>query len=320
MNYKEIVKEVLLTEAKELEIASSSISFDIENIVNLIIKSKGKLIVTGVGKSGLVGAKIAATLASTGTSSFFLHPTEAMHGDLGMIGKEDIVLAISYSGESEELIQILPHIKRFNIPLIAMAKDENSTLAKYSDYFISINVQKEACPLDTAPTSSTTLTMAMGDALAVCLMKKRDFKKEDFASFHPGGSLGKKLFVKLDDLLRKENLPIVSRETKLKDAIIVMSQGRLGSVIIEDENKKVIGVLSDGDLRRALMKDGFSIDCSVETIATLNPRTFDDENLLASDALQIIETYKIQLLIITNKNRELKGLLHIHDLIEAGIK
>ena len=320
MNYKEIVKEVLLTEAKELEIASSSISFDIENIVNLIIKSKGKLIVTGVGKSGLVGAKIAATLASTGTSSFFLHPTEAMHGDLGMIGKEDIVLAISYSGESEELIQILPHIKRFNIPLIAMPKDENSTLAKYSDYFISINVQKEACPLDTAPTSSTTLTMAMGDALAVCLMKKRDFKKEDFASFHPGGSLGKKLFVKLDDLLRKENLPIVSRETKLKDAIIVMSQGRLGSVIIEDENKKVIGVLSDGDLRRALMKDGFSIDCSVETIATLNPRTFDDENLLASDALQIIETYKIQLLIITNKNRELKGLLHIHDLIEAGIK
>ncbi|PRM95968.1 KpsF/GutQ family sugar-phosphate isomerase [Aliarcobacter cryaerophilus] len=320
MNYKEIVKEVLLTEAKELEIASSSISFDIENIVNLIIKSKGKLIVTGVGKSGLVGAKIAATLASTGTSSFFLHPTEAMHGDLGMIGKEDIVLAISYSGESEELIQILPHIKRFNIHLIAMAKDENSTLAKYSDYFININVQKEACPLDTAPTSSTTLTMAMGDALAVCLMKKRDFKKEDFASFHPGGSLGKKLFVKLDDLLRKENLPIVSRETKLKDAIIVMSQGRLGSVIIEDENKKVIGVLSDGDLRRALMKDGFSIDCSVETIATLNPRTFDDENLLASDALQIIETYKIQLLIITNKNRELKGLLHIHDLIEAGIK
>ena len=320
MNYKEIVKEVLLTEAKELEIASSSISFDIENIVNLIINSKGKLIVTGVGKSGLVGAKIAATLASTGTSSFFLHPTEAMHGDLGMIGKEDIVLAISYSGESEELIQILPHIKRCNIPLIAMAKDENSTLAKYSDYFISINVQKEACPLDTAPTSSTTLTMAMGDALAVCLMKKRDFKKEDFASFHPGGSLGKKLFVKLDDLLRKDNLPIVSRETKLKDAIIVMSQGRLGSVIIEDENKKVIGVLSDGDLRRALMKDGFSIDCSVETIATLNPRTFDDENLLASDALQIIETYKIQLLIITNKNREIKGLLHIHDLIEAGIK
>ncbi|MFW2580898.1 KpsF/GutQ family sugar-phosphate isomerase, partial [Aliarcobacter butzleri] len=225
MNFKEIVRDVLLTEAKELEKTANKISFDIEKAIDLIVNSKGKLIVTGVGKSGLVGAKIAATLASTGTSSFFLHPTEAMHGDLGMIGKDDIVLGISYSGESEELIQILPHLKRLNIPLIAMAKSENSTLAKYADVFINIAVDKEACPLDTAPTSSTTLTMAMGDALAVCLMKKRDFKKEDFASFHPGGSLGKKLFVKVDDLLKKDNLPTVSRETKLKDAIIVMSEG-----------------------------------------------------------------------------------------------
>ncbi|WP_418184649.1 KpsF/GutQ family sugar-phosphate isomerase [Aliarcobacter vitoriensis] len=320
MNYKEIVKDVLLTESKELEKSANSVSFDIENIIDLIIQSKGKLIVTGVGKSGLVGAKIAATLASTGTSSFFLHPTEAMHGDLGMIGKDDIVLGISYSGESEELIQILPHLKRLNIPLISMAKSENSTLAKYSDYFINIAVEKEACPLDTAPTSSTTLTMAMGDALAVCLMKKRDFRKEDFASFHPGGTLGKKLFIKIADLLKKENLPIVSRETKLKDAIIVMSEGRVGSVIIVDENQKVIGILSDGDLRRALMKPNFSIDCNIEDIATMNPKTFDDENLLASDALQIIENYKIQLLVVTDKNKKLVGLLHIHDLIEAGIK
>ena len=320
MNYLDIAKDVLLTEAVELQNCANSLSFDIDGIINLIINSKGKLIVTGVGKSGLVGAKIAATLASTGTSSFFLHPTEAMHGDLGMIGKDDIVLAISYSGESEELIQILPHLKRFNIPLIAMAKNPNSTLAKYSDYFINISVTKEACPLDTAPTSSTTLTMAMGDALAVCLMKKRDFQKEDFASFHPGGSLGKKLFVKVSDLLRKDNLPIVSRETILKDAIITMSEGRLGSVIIVDKEQKVLGFLSDGDLRRALMKDDFSLNCSVESIATLNPRTFDDENLLASDALQIIENYKIQLLIITNKEKKLVGLLHIHDLIEAGIK
>lgn len=320
MNYKEIVKDVLLTEAKELELASNSIFFEIEEIVELIVKSKGKLIVTGVGKSGLVGAKIAATLASTGTSSFFLHPTEAMHGDLGMIGKEDIVLGISYSGESEELIQILPHLKRFNIPLIAMAKNPNSTLAKYADYFINIAVTKEACPLDTAPTSSTTLTMAMGDALAVCLMKRKDFKKEDFASFHPGGSLGKKLFVKVNDLLRKDNLPIVSRETILKDAIITMSEGRLGSVIIVDKDEKVVGLLSDGDLRRALMKSDFSIDCTVETIATMNPKTFEDENLLASDALQIIENYKIQQLIITDKNKKLLGVLHIHDLLEAGIK
>lgn len=320
MNFKEIVRDVLLTEAKELEKTANKISFDIEKAIDLIVNSKGKLIVTGVGKSGLVGAKIAATLASTGTSSFFLHPTEAMHGDLGMIGKDDIVLGISYSGESEELIQILPHLKRLNIPLIAMAKSENSTLAKYADVFINIAVDKEACPLDTAPTSSTTLTMAMGDALAVCLMKKRDFKKEDFASFHPGGSLGKKLFVKVDDLLKKDNLPIVSRETKLKDAIIVMSEGRLGNVIIVDENRTVFGVLSDGDLRRALMNENFSINCNVEDIATLNPKTLKNKDLLASDALQIIENYKIQLLIVTDENNKLIGLLHIHDLIEAGIK
>lgn len=320
MNFKEIVKDVLLTEAKELEKTANKISFDIEKAIDLIVNSKGKLIVTGVGKSGLVGAKIAATLASTGTSSFFLHPTEAMHGDLGMIGKDDIVLGISYSGESEELIQILPHLKRLNIPLIAMAKSENSTLAKYADVFINIAVDKEACPLDTAPTSSTTLTMAMGDALAVCLMKKRDFKKEDFASFHPGGSLGKKLFVKVDDLLKKDNLPTVSRETKLKDAIVVMSEGRLGSVIIIDENRTVFGVLSDGDLRRALMNENFSINCNVEDIATLNPKTLKNKDLLASDALQIIENYKIQLLIVTDENNKLIGLLHIHDLIEAGIK
>ena len=320
MNYKEIVKEVLLTEAKEIEKAAAKISFDIEKAIDLIINSKGKLIVTGVGKSGLVGTKIAATLASTGTSSFFLHPTEAMHGDLGMIGKDDIVLGISYSGESEELVQILPHLKRFNIPLIAMARNEKSTLATYSDVFININVDKEACPLDTAPTSSTTLTMAMGDALAVCLMKKRDFKKEDFASFHPGGSLGKKLFIKVDDLLRKENLPVVSRGTILKDAIIIMSQGRLGSVIITDENGKVFALLSDGDLRRALMNENFSMDCKVEDIATINPKILKNKELLASDALQVIEDYKIQLLIVTDENSKLVGVLHIHDLIEAGIK
>jgi arabinose-5-phosphate isomerase len=319
MDFKNIIKDVLEIEAKELEKAANSLSFDIDKAIELICNSKGKLIITGVGKSGLVGSKIAATLASTGTSSFFLHPTEAMHGDLGMIGKDDIVLGISYSGESEELVQILPHLKRFDIPLIAMASNKNSTLAKYSDVFINITVDKEACPLDTAPTSSTTLTMAMGDALAICLMKKKDFQKEDFASFHPGGSLGKKLFIKVDDLLRKENLPIVSRETKLKDAIVTMSEGRLGSVIIT-ENNKVIALLSDGDLRRALMEKDFSIDIEVEKIASLTPKTLKNKNLLASDALKIVEDHKIQLLVVTDENNNLEGVLHIHDLIEAGIK
>jgi len=320
MNFQAIAKEVLLTEAKELQNAALNIGDEFQKAVDLIAPNEGKLIVTGVGKSGLVGAKIAATLASTGTSSFFLHPTEAMHGDLGMIGKNDIVLAISYSGESEELIQILPHLKRFDIPLIAMAKSPTSTLAQYADIFFNINVSKEACPLDTAPTSSTTLTMAMGDALAVSLMKRRDFKKEDFASFHPGGSLGKRLFIKVDDLLKKDNLPIVSRETKLKDAIVVMSEGRLGNVIVLDENKKVIGVLSDGDLRRALMKDDFSLDCNVETVATKNPRTLKNKNMLASDALEMIENYKIQLLVVVDEDDKLVGTLHIHDLIEIGIR
>ena len=320
MDFKQIVKDLLLIEAKELEKAANNVAFDIDKAIDLIMTSKGKLIITGVGKSGLVGAKIAATLASTGTSSFFLHPTEAMHGDLGMIGENDIVLGISYSGESDELVQILPHLKRFNIPLIAMARNPESTLAKYADVFINIKVDKEGCPLDAAPMSSTTLTMAMGDALAVCLMRKRDFKKEDFASFHPGGSLGKQLFVKVDDLLRKENLPVVSRETKLKDAILVMSEGRLGSVIITDKDDKVIALLSDGDLRRALMNDNFSMDCKVEDIATMNPKRLKNKELLASDALQVIEDYKIQLLIVTDENDKLVGVLHIHDLIEAGIK
>jgi len=320
MDFKKIAQEVLQIEAQELLNASNNISNEIDEAVKLISSCKGKLIITGVGKSGLVGAKMAATFASTGTSSFFLHPTEAMHGDLGMIGKDDIVLGISYSGESEELIQILPHLKRFDIPLVAMAKDKNSTLASFADVFIDINITKEACPLDTAPTSSTTLTMALGDALAVCLMKYKNFQKEDFASFHPGGSLGKKLFVKVEDLMQKENLPVVKCGTSLKDAIVVMSEGRLGNAIVVDSNNKVIGLLSDGDLRRYMMKDNFSLNTKVEDIATLNPKYIEDKNILASQALQIIENNKIQLLLVLGKNKELYGVIHIHKLIEAGIK
>jgi arabinose-5-phosphate isomerase len=320
MRYKDIAKEVLLTEANELTLAASNISSEISQAVELIASATGKLVVIGVGKSGLVGAKMAATFASTGTSSFFLHPTEAMHGDLGMISKGDVVLAISYSGESEELVNLLPHLKRFDIPLVGMAKDKNSTLGKYSDIFLSVNITKEACPLNTAPTSSTTLTMALGDALAVCLMNHKDFKKEDFASFHPGGSLGKKLFIKVDDLLKTKNLPIVSRETTLENAIVIMSEGRLGNVIITDENNKVVGLLSDGDLRRALMGKDFSLNLKAIDVCTKNPKMIQDKYLLASDALALIEDHKIQLLIVTNNKDELVGLLHIHDLIEAGIK
>lgn len=320
MDFVKIAREVLELEAGELQRCAENLGSEIEDAVNIVMATKGKLIVTGVGKSGLVGAKIAATLASTGTSSFFLHPTEAMHGDLGMIGKDDAVLAISYSGESEELIKILPHIKRFNIPLIGMARDINSSLGKYSDVFLSINIEKEACPLDTAPTSSTTLTLGVGDALAVCLMKKRDFQKSDFASFHPGGSLGKQLFIKVSDLMRVKDLPIVSEDTQLKDAIVAMSEGRLGNVLITNKNNELVGLLSDGDLRRALLNEDFSMQNSALEYACKNPKTLNDANMLASDALKIVEDYKIQLLIITNENGYVNGVLHIHDLVEAGIK
>ena len=320
MNPQDIAKVVLETEAKTLLDAVKLIDNSFDKAVEIIYNTKGKCIITGVGKSGLIGAKIAATLASTGTPSFFIHPTEALHGDLGMIGPQDSVLAISYSGESEELIKILPHIKRFDIPLIAMAGKDDSTLAKYGDVFLSIQVEKEACPLGAAPTSSTTLTLALGDALAVALMKKRNFKAEDFASFHPGGSLGKRLFVKIEDLMRKEHLPKIKPDTPLKEAVVVMSEGRLGNVLIVDENDTLIGVLSDGDVRRALMQTDFSIDTEAIKYSNLSPKTCQNERMLASEALEMIENYKIQMLPIVDELGHVKGVLHLHDLVEAGIK
>jgi len=319
-NYKTIAKETLSIEGNTLLEASKLIGKEIEDAVDIILTCKGKLIITGVGKSGLIGAKIAATFASTGTPSFFLHPTEALHGDLGMIGKSDIILAISYSGESDELSKILPHIKRFDIPLIGMTRDKNSTLGQFSDVIISLHVKREACPLDIAPTSSTTLTLALGDALAVCLMRARHFAKEDFASFHPGGSLGRQLFVKVKDLMRKDNLPVITEDTTLKEAIVKISEGRLGTVLIVDKHQKLIALLSDGDIRRALMKREFSLEHSVMQYATKNPKSLNDETILASDALVMIEKHKIQLLIVTDKDNKIQGVLHLHDLVEAGIK
>ncbi len=319
-NYQMIAKETLLIEADTLKKASNLISVEIEHAVEIILTCKGKLIITGVGKSGLIGAKMAATFASTGTPSFFLHPTEALHGDLGMISSGDVVLAISYSGESEELSKILPHIKRFNIPLIGMTRDSSSTLGKFSDVLIGLHVEREACPLDIAPTSSTTLTLALGDALAVCLMKARNFAKEDFASYHPGGSLGRQLFVKVEDLMRTKNLPVVKKDATLKEAIVKISEGRLGTVLIVDEEDRLVALVSDGDIRRAIIQEDFSLEHSVMQYATLEPKTLEDETILASDALVMIENYKIQLLIVTDTDKKIQGVLHLHDLVEAGIK
>jgi len=320
MNLIHIAQETLQIEIDALQRLKERIDDRFLEAVELILRTKGKLIITGVGKSGLVGAKMAATFASTGTSSFFLHPTEALHGDLGMIGKEDALLAISNSGESEELTKILPHIKRFDIPLIGMTGKKDSSLGRYADVWLDISVEKEACPLNTAPTASTTLTMALGDALAVALMKKRGFQKEDFASFHPGGSLGKKLFVKVKDLMRTEHLPIIDEKTPLKEAIVIMSEGKLGNVLITDENNRLIALLSDGDLRRALMQEGFSMEEPALTYATKAPKSYHNTELLASEALEIIESARIQLLPITKESGEIVGVLHIHDLVNAGIK
>jgi len=319
MNYKTIAQETLNIEAQTLFNAAMQVDDVFDKAVKVILECKGKLIITGVGKSGLIGAKIAATFASTGTPSFFLHPTEALHGDLGMIGKDDVVIGISYSGESEELSSILPHIKRFNVPLIGMTKNADSTLGSFSDMVIKIDVEKEACPIDTAPTSSTTLTLALGDALAVCLMKARDFQKSDFASFHPGGALGKKLFIKVSNLMKKDNLPLIPKDAKLKDAILSISEGRLGTTLIVDEEKRLLALLSDGDVRRALLSEDFSLEDDALKYATQYPMTCEDADMLASDALVLIEEKKIQLLVVTDKNKNIQGVLHIHTLIEKGI-
>jgi arabinose-5-phosphate isomerase len=320
MDLINIAQETFHTEAEALYKMAERLDQNFLDAIELIMHTKGKLIITGVGKSGLVGAKMAATFASTGTASFFLHPTEALHGDLGMIGKEDTLMAISSSGESEELTKILPHIKRFDIPLIGLTGNRNSSLAKYSDVFLDISVEKEACPLNIAPTTSTTLTMALGDALAVALMNRRGFKKEDFASFHPGGSLGKKLFIKIKDLMRTESLPVIDDKTTLKEAIVTMSEGKLGTVLIVDEADKFIALLSDGDLRRALMQEGFSLEHLAIDYASKNPKSYHDTELLASEALEMIENERIQLLPLTDEAGKILGVLHIHDLINAGIK
>ncbi|EEF15319.1 sugar isomerase, KpsF/GutQ family [Campylobacter rectus RM3267] len=313
-----IAANVLKTEANELTRNAEILDGEFEKAVEVLYKTKGKVVVTGVGKSGHVGAKIAATLASTGTPSFFMHPTEAMHGDLGMIGKDDTLLAISFSGESEELTKILPHVQRFGVPIVAMARDKFSTLGKFSDAFVKLDVSKEACPLDAAPTSSTTLTLALGDALAVCLMEKRGFKKEDFANFHPGGSLGKRLFLKVKDVMRSEKLPIVRWNASLKQAIDTMTHGKLGTVLIVDKDGVLDAILSDGDLRRALMREDFDLNDAAIKYATLKPKELNDKEMLAIDALALIERHKIQLLAIV-ENGVPVGVLHIHDLANLGL-
>ena len=254
MSYLKDAKAVIQTEIEGLQALSEGLDENFDQVVNSIKESPGRVVITGMGKSGLVGKKMAATLASTGTPSFFMHPGEAYHGDLGMIGKEDIIIAISNSGETEEVIRLLSFFKDNKNTTVSMTAKKESTLAKHCDYFLNISVPKEACPLALAPTTSTTVTMALGDALAVALMNARDFKEENFARFHPGGSLGRRLLTRVKDLMRTENLPLLSPDMLFDEVVSVISSGYLGIGILTEDNQ-VKGVITDGDIRRALQNE-----------------------------------------------------------------
>jgi arabinose-5-phosphate isomerase len=319
-NILDIAKKVLKTEAEAVYGLIEKIDSNFEKAVEVIYNSRGRVVVTGMGKSGLVGKKIAATLASTGTPAFFLHPAEASHGDLGMVTERDIVIAISNSGETEELVGLIPFLKRFNLTLISMTGNQNSTLAKASDITLDISVKEEACPLGIVPTASTTATLALGDALAVALLIKRGLNKEDFAFFHPGGIIGKKLFIKVKDLMHTgETLPIVLPHTPMIKAVVEISSKRLGVTIVTDSENRIAGIITDGDLRRGIEKWGKAFfDMNAGEVMSKNPKIILEDEL-AAKALSVMEAYSITSLVVPDKDGRAKGIIHLHDILKQGI-
>jgi arabinose-5-phosphate isomerase len=294
---------------------------EFERAVELIFAAQGRVVVTGMGKSGIICQKIAATMASTGTPAFFLHPAEGIHGDLGMIMRGDVVIAVSHSGETDEVLRILPIIKRLGAQLVSMSGNRNSTLAKAGDVFLDIAIKEEACPLGLAPTASTTATLAMGDALAVALLLKRGFRAEDFALFHPGGSLGKKLLLKVEDLMHKGNaIPLVTTDTLMRKALFEITSKGLGIVGVADENGCLVGVITDGDLRRALEKGVDIINMEAGLLMVRNPKRIVSSEL-AAKALQRMELYSITSLFVFENDCGEKpvGIIHLHDLLKAGL-
>ena len=313
MDIKKLAQEVFEIESKEVANLSKRLTDDFEKAINAILQSSGKLIVSGMGKSGIIGKKIAATLASTGTPSFFLHPGEAYHGDLGMIEENDIVLLISNSGETDEVLKLIPFLKYQKNCTISMSGNDDSTLAKNTNYHLNIAVDKEACPLFLAPTSSTTATLVMGDALAVTLMKLRDFKEENFAKFHPGGSLGRRLLTTVGDVMKKKNLPIISSQATIKEVIQRISEGKLGLVAIIDNNK-IMGIITDGDIRRAMEsreKDFFNL--KAEDLMSNHPKLIYESDKLIS-ASNIMSQHKINSLLVVNESNDLVGVVQVYDL------
>jgi len=308
-------REVFNIEAQAIHHLSSLLTEDFSNAANAILKTKGRVIVTGMGKSGNIGKKISATLASTGTPSLFVHPAEANHGDLGMITRHDLVLAISYSGETEEIIQLLPYVKEKKIILVSMTGNTHSTLARHSDYHINVFVKKEACPLQLAPTSSTTATLVMGDALAVALMKQKSFQPEDFAMLHPGGSLGKRLLTRVEHLMVSKNLPRVNSTTRLSKVISVMSTGRLGMAIVLDD-KKIKGIITDGDLRRAIEKYQEKLfSLQARDIMTRNAKTISKDAKVI-EAEELCNKHKITSLIVLEK-KHMIGVFQIYNIAKV---
>lgn len=313
----EIAREVLSTEVEGILAVRKAIGAEFEQAVDLIMAG-GRLVITGIGKSGIIGQKIVATLNSTGTPSFFLHPVEAMHGDLGMVSGGDPVLAISYSGETGELNGLLASLRERRVRVIAMTGCPTSTLAGFAEVVLNIHVPREACPLGLAPTTSTTATLALGDALAVALLKRKQFQAEDFRRNHPGGSLGERLKVAVSEvMLTGERIPLVEAGLPLPEALAVLNRKNLGAVIIVNQDSEVSGILTDGDLRRLVSEDGIAPDATIGEVMTVRPKTITAD-LLAADALSIMQRHEITVLPVTGENGRLEGMLHLHDLLGKG--
>lgn len=310
-------KEIFDSEIEELKIVREKIDSEMIDVVNIILESKGKVVVTGIGKSGLIGKKIAATLASTGTYAVFMNSAEGLHGDLGMISKEDVVLAISNSGNSDEIVAILPSIKKIGAKIIAMTGNRNSKLGRAADKILNIGVKREGCPLNLAPMSSTTSTLVMGDALAAILIKMRDFKPENFALYHPGGSLGKRLLMRVSDVMHKDDkIPFCDKESSIDNVILVMTEKRLGAVCVMNGDL-MVGIITEGDIRRALKRKEEFFNLKAKDIMTRN-FTRVSEDSMAIDALELMENRESQISVLpVFKDVKLVGIVRVHDLLNV---
>ena len=316
-NIKNIAREVLLNESRAIENLINFIDNDFEACVREIHEGKGRVVITGVGKSAIIANKIVATLNSTGTPALFMHAADAIHGDLGMIQKEDIVICISKSGSTPEIKVLVPLLKRRGSKLVALVSNTNSYLAQQSDYVLNATISEEACPHNLAPTTSTTVHLALGDALAVCLLELRDFSSEDFAQYHPGGALGKQLYLKVGDIYTNNALPLVSLDASIKDVIMEISSKRLGATAVVDDQKNLLGIITDGDLRRMLEKEMNFNSLRAHEIMTLNPKTIGHDEF-AVKALQMMQEKNITQLVVV-KGMQVDGFIHLHDLLKEGI-